>query len=98
MHAHSLRARLALARGDRDSAQRWLLGSDLEPSLVPVPFLEVAAVTRIRVLLALETHAGALQALELAQQLQRDAESISSALRLVQALALQALALDALGR
>jgi LuxR family maltose regulon positive regulatory protein len=38
-----------------------------------------------------------LQAFDLAQQLQRDAETISSALRLVQALALQALALEALG-
>jgi LuxR family maltose regulon positive regulatory protein len=96
-HAQSLRARLALARGNRDSAQRWLLSADPEPFLVPAPFLEIASVTRIRVLLALETQDGALQARDLAQQLQRDAESISSALRLVQALALQALALDALG-
>jgi ATP/maltotriose-dependent transcriptional regulator MalT len=96
-HAQSLRARLALARGDRDSARRWLLSADPEPFLVPAPFLEVANVTRVRVLLALETHDGALQAFDLAQQLQRDAETISSALRLVQALALQALALEALG-
>jgi LuxR family transcriptional regulator, maltose regulon positive regulatory protein len=96
-HTQSLRARLALTRGDRDSAQRWLLSADPEPFLVPAPFLEVASVTRIRVLLALETQDRALQALDLAQQLQRDAEAISSALRLVQALALQALALDALG-
>jgi LuxR family maltose regulon positive regulatory protein len=96
-HAQSIRARLALARGDRNSARRWLLSADPEPFLVPAPFLEIASVTRIRVLLDLETQDGTLQARDLAQQLQRDAESISSALRLVQALALQALALDALG-
>jgi LuxR family maltose regulon positive regulatory protein len=97
VHAHALRARLALLRGDLDSAQRWLLGSDLDPfPLVPLPLLEVAAVTRIQVLLTLGTRAGALQALELARQLQRDAASISSTLRLAQALVLQALALDAL--
>jgi LuxR family maltose regulon positive regulatory protein len=97
VHAHALRARLALLRGDIDSAQRWLHGSDLDPfPIIPLPLLEVAAVTRVRVLLAIETHDGALQALELARQLQREAASISSTLRLVQALVLQALALDAL--
>ena len=97
VHAHSLQARLALARGDIESAQRWLHGSDLDSfPIVPFPFHEVAAVTRIRVLLTIKTHDGAQQALELAQQLQRKAAAINSTLRLVQALALQALALDAL--
>jgi hypothetical protein len=77
MHAHSLRARLALARGDRDSAQRWVLSTDWEPLLVPTPLLEVQVVTRIRVLLAMEL-GGARQAFE-ARGGQRNAESISCA-------------------
>jgi len=98
VHAYSLQARLALMRGDVDSAQRWLHGSDapLFP-IIPFPVHEVATVTHIRVLLAIKTHDGAQQALELARQLQRVGAAISSTLRLVQALALQALALDALG-
>jgi LuxR family maltose regulon positive regulatory protein len=97
VHAYALQARLALARGDIDSVQRWLHGSDLDPfPILPFPLLEVAAASRIRVLLAMETRDGALQALKLARQLQREAASIFSTLRLVQALVLQALALDAL--
>jgi LuxR family maltose regulon positive regulatory protein len=97
VHAHALQARLAQMRGDLASAQRWLDGSDVDGfPVIPLPLLEIAPVTRIRVLLAGETHEGRLQALELARQLQQDAMSISSTLRLVQALALQALALDAL--
>jgi LuxR family maltose regulon positive regulatory protein len=53
-------------------------------------------VTRIRVLLSSDAHADAEQALHLALQLQREAATINSTLRLVQALVLQALALDAL--
>jgi LuxR family maltose regulon positive regulatory protein len=94
--AQALQARLALLRGDRDSARRWSPRSDLEPVFDQMPLLEVAAATRIRALLAMDTSEDAQQALRLAQQLQRDAESISSKLRLVQAFALQALVLDAL--
>jgi len=61
-----------------------------------LPFHEVATVTRIQVLLALKTQDSAQQALDLARQLQQEAATINSTLRLVQALVLQALALDAL--
>jgi LuxR family maltose regulon positive regulatory protein len=57
---------------------------------------EVATVTHIRVLLTTEMHDAARQALALAQQFQQEATAINSTLRLVQALVLQALALDAL--
>jgi len=53
-------------------------------------------VTRIGALLAMDTSEGVREAFQLARQLQQDAETISSELRLVQALTLQALALDAL--
>ncbi len=95
-HAYSLQARLALARGDSDSAQRWLRSLDT-PSfpLIPFPVLEVSVVTRIQVLLAAATPEGAQQALDLTRQLRREAAAINSTLRQVQALLLQALALDA---
>jgi LuxR family transcriptional regulator, maltose regulon positive regulatory protein len=96
MQAHSLRARLALAAGSLDSAKRWLLGSELPRHLAPTPLAETAVVTRGRVLLALKTHEGAQQALELAQRLRQAAMSISSTLRIVQALVMQALALERL--
>jgi LuxR family transcriptional regulator, maltose regulon positive regulatory protein len=96
-HAHALQAHLALLRGDRAGAQRWLDGSDADAfSMIPFPLLEIAPVTRIRVLLASETYKGRLQAFELAQQLQQQAVAINSTLRAVQALVLQALVLDAL--
>jgi ATP/maltotriose-dependent transcriptional regulator MalT len=88
--------RLALMRGDRDSALHWLHHSELDPQIINVPLLEMAAVTRILAILAKHTRENAQQALEQARQLQRTAEITSSSLRLVQALALQALALDAL--
>jgi LuxR family transcriptional regulator, maltose regulon positive regulatory protein len=96
-HAYSLQARLALMRGDVDTAQRWFHGSDapLFP-IIPFPVHEVSTVTRIRVLLTTEMPDGARQALVLAQQLQQEAAAINSTLRLIEALVLQALALDAL--
>lgn len=96
VHAHSLQARLAIMRGDRDSARRWSLRSEPELQSPYVPLLEIAAVTRIIAILAWNTRENTQQALEKAQQLQQTAKTNSSTLRLVQALALQALALDAL--
>jgi LuxR family maltose regulon positive regulatory protein len=96
MQAHSLRARLALAFGNLDRARRWLLGSELAPHLAPTPLGETAVVTRGCVLLALQTREGAQQALDLAQKLRQDASSISSTLRIIKAMVLEALALDAL--
>ena len=87
MQAYSLRARLALASGNLHSARRWLLSSEAEPYLSPTPLGETTVVTRSRVFLALKTHEGAQEALDLARLLQQDAISISSNLRVVQALA-----------
>lgn len=97
VHTQTLQARLALLRGDLDSARLWALRSDLEPVFDQMPLLEVAAFTRVRTLLAMNTTEDAQQALRLARQLQQTAQSISSKLRLVLSLTLQALAMDALG-
>jgi ATP/maltotriose-dependent transcriptional regulator MalT len=97
VHARALQARLALMRGDRNFAWRWSLRSELETLFIHLPLLEMASVTRILALMSRQTREDAQQALKQARQLQRTAESISSTLRLVQALTLQALALDALG-
>jgi LuxR family maltose regulon positive regulatory protein len=96
-HAYSLQARLALMRGDVDSARRWLHGSGapLFP-IIPFPVHEVATVTHIRVLLTTEKHDAARQALALAHQLQQAAVAINSTRRLMEALILQALALNTL--
>jgi LuxR family maltose regulon positive regulatory protein len=96
-NAHSLQVRLALMSGDHDTAWHLAQIAKKEPHYVYIPLLEMAAVTSISVLLARHSEEKTLQALEQAKQLQETAESISSTLRLVQALTLQALAYDALG-
>ena len=45
VHAYSLRARLPFVRKSH-SAERWLLGSEMEPTLAPSPVGEIAGVTR----------------------------------------------------
>jgi ATP/maltotriose-dependent transcriptional regulator MalT len=96
VRARSLQVRLALLREDRESARRWLLHPDLDSIFYRMPLLEITIVTYIKTLLAMDSSEDTQQALNLAQQLQREAESSSSELRLVLALTLQALALDAL--
>lgn len=95
-HAYSLRARLALDSGNLDSALPWMLSNEMERQLVPTPLCEASIVTHGRVLLALKSREGAQQAFDLGSQLQQNAMAIASPLRLVQALIIQALALDAL--
>ena len=95
VRARSLQARLAILRDDSDSAQHWLQHSDPVSIFFHTPLIEITTATRLKALLTQGTSTAAQQALELARQLQKDAESISSDYRLIQVITLQALALAA---
>jgi len=94
-NAQSLQVRLAIMRGDLDLAWRCVDRSEPEDLYTPAPLLEMAEITRVWACLATNILKDTQQALGQAQQLQRKAESTSSTLRIVKALILQALALDA---
>ena len=74
-----------------------MLAAELDLHFSPSPLTEEAAISRGRVLLALKTREDAQQAFELSIKIHQHALAISSAWRVVLAMIVQALALDALG-
>ena len=97
--ARSGQARLALLRGERESAVRWLRSFDGQPA-GPEMFiwLEVPSVTQARVLVALASEESLQQASELLATLRDAAEAQHNVCQTIGILALQSLALEQLGR
>jgi LuxR family maltose regulon positive regulatory protein len=94
----SLTARLALAQGNKAAAKRW--AESYQPANL-TPFLlwqEVPQISLARALIAIGTAETLRRALGIAQELTGWAESVHCLWRMIECRALQALALDGLGR
>lgn len=95
---HSLRARLALMKGDLHSAQTWTQATPMRMSPGPLIFLEVPPLTAARVLLADPGKRAAREALALASDVEERCRRERNFRHLVSVLAIQAMALTQLGR
>lgn len=95
--AYSLQARLALAQGDVETAWREMPRAD-ELSLGPMLWFEQPGVTEILIRLAHGSSQDIELALEKVKTLLKRAEVVHDKRRQIQLLAIQALALDALGK
>ncbi len=94
----SLAARLALALGNKGAAKRW--AESYQPANL-TPFLlwqEVPQISLARVLIVVGSAEALRRALGIAQELAGWAESVHCLWRMIECRALQALALDGLGR
>jgi LuxR family maltose regulon positive regulatory protein len=94
----SFRARLAILGGDLAAAEQWLGQADVQPERSVMSHLEIGQLTLARLLLARQTPEAAQQALEHLTALAQLAETLYSERRLIEILAIQALAFDCLGR
>jgi LuxR family maltose regulon positive regulatory protein len=92
------RARLSLLRGDLGAASHILQCDEMGQLFAAPFFLEVPPVTRARVLIARGTASGKLEAVEIAQGLLKSAETTHNTRRIIELLALLAVAEDALCR
>jgi LuxR family maltose regulon positive regulatory protein len=95
---HSLRARVALMRGDQDAAQTWARTTTMKMSPAPLLFLEVPPLTAARVLLADPGKQAAQEALKLVADVDDRCAREHNLRFQVSVLAIQALALARLGR
>lgn len=102
---HSFQARLALQQGDGATALRWAQTVALDPIRTPLPFPEIPQLTRAKIVLAQAAPKGAplgagrgAEVLVALAPLRQVAEATHNPLRLIELLALQALAEAAQGR
>ncbi len=95
----SSQARLALLRGDLDSAARWQ-GSLSKMSGIPLMlfFLEIPVITECRVLIAVGSDAGLKEAVERLADLQQTSKAWQNTCQTIEIMVLQALASYRLGR
>jgi LuxR family maltose regulon positive regulatory protein len=93
----SFRARRAVLRGDGEETLRWLHQAEPMPDAGPMVRVEIPQLTQARVLLAQRTAEATCQALEHLSHLHQLAASYSNTTRLVEILALTAIAHDQLG-
>jgi len=97
--ARSAQARLHLARGELEPALRWLRSFDEPPfAVAPLWWLETPSLTQARVLVAAGTEENLEQAVELLRTLGDVAQTQHNHCQVIDILALQALALEQLGR
>ncbi len=96
-HTRSLRARLLIMSGDAEGAGRWADESTAPVQDRPLLWLEEPRITRARVLIARNSGDDARRALEALETLYESAERTYKMPHHIEILALQALALDALG-
>jgi LuxR family maltose regulon positive regulatory protein len=95
---HGLRARVALMQGDLVSARTWLQATPTRMSPGPLIFLEVPPLTAARALLANPGKQAAQDALALIADVEERCRREHNLRYQVSVLALQALAMDRLGR
>ncbi len=93
----SFRAQRAARWGDLAAAERWLAEAKPGPETGPMIFPEVPGLTHARVLLAKGTKTSARQALEHLDHLEKIARSFSHTRRLIEILAVSAVAHSRLG-
>jgi LuxR family transcriptional regulator, maltose regulon positive regulatory protein len=96
---HSCQARLALLRGDIDSASRWQRALRKMPG-IPMMFffLEIPAITECRVLIAIGSDASLKGAMERLENIYQKAKAWQNTCRKMEILALQALVSHRQGR
>jgi len=94
----SSRARLALLRGDIDSAARWQSAFTETPGIWMLFFLELPAVTKCRVLIAIGSDASLKEALERLKNIYTEAKAWRSTCWMMEIMVLQALASYRLGQ
>ncbi len=92
----SLRARLQILQGDLESAQHWVGTFSDPPPDQPLMFLEEPQITRVRVLLAINTEPCMRSALQILDALDEIVERTHNTRYRIEILALRALALQAL--
>jgi ATP/maltotriose-dependent transcriptional regulator MalT len=95
--ARSFRARLALREGDVELASRWLPAASAQPSFSPAFNFEVPELTLAWLRIARENESSLIEAAEQLSLLERAFASWRETRRLIQILALKALAADGLG-
>jgi LuxR family transcriptional regulator, maltose regulon positive regulatory protein len=93
----SLRARLMLMQGDREGASQWAETFTSPPPDQPLIWFNEPQVTRVRVLVTRGTHASLLTALQILDNLDEITRRTNNTRYRIEVLALQALALQALG-
>jgi LuxR family maltose regulon positive regulatory protein len=96
--SRSLRARLQLLQGDVEEAGRWADTFTAPLPDRPMLWIEIPHLTRARILIARNRDADAATALEALEDLHGLAERTHNTRVKIESLALQALALDTLGR
>ncbi|MCC6314932.1 MAG: AAA family ATPase [Thermomicrobiales bacterium] len=94
---HGFEARLALLRGQPDSARRWLANTDVGLSSNTLHAFEHAMLTKVKTLLADRSDASLAAAWAAVEALRTRAERTNHIARLAEIHALAALALDARG-
>jgi LuxR family maltose regulon positive regulatory protein len=96
---HSCRARLALLRGDFDSASHWQMSLRETPANpVMLFFLEIPIITNCRLLIAIGSDAGLNEAVERLKYLRLEFKSWHNTCQMMELMVLQSVALEKLGR
>jgi LuxR family maltose regulon positive regulatory protein len=98
MTAYAYQGRLALLRGEVESAEQWIEMAGDQATLGSMVFLEEAPITRAWMLLAKGDELSVAQGQTLLTQLLQHTETIHCRRKTIQILALQALACDQQGR
>ena len=95
----SCRARLALLRGDLDSASRWQRALRESPgNPIILFFLEIPAITECRVRIAIGSDAGLMEAMERLEDIRQNAKAWHNTCQMMEIIVLQALARHRQGR
>jgi len=90
---HSCQARLALLRGDLDSASRWQRSLRKTPgNPIMLFFLEIPAITECRVLIAMGSDAGLKEAVERLEDLRQNSKAWRNTCQVMEIMVLQTLA------
>ena len=95
----SCQARLALLRGDLDSASRWQRSlSETRGNPVMLFFLEIPVITKCRVLIAIGSDASLKEAIERLEDLRQKSKAWHNTCQTIEIMVLQALASNRQGR
>jgi LuxR family maltose regulon positive regulatory protein len=97
--ANSCRARLALLRGDLESAGRWLQAFDETPNVFSMLFfMEIPCITECRVLVAIGSDSSLKVAAKKLELLWKDTKAIHNTFQMIEIAVLKALALQRQGQ
>lgn len=97
--ANSCRARLALLRGDLESAGRWLQAFDETPNVFSMLFfMEIPCITECRVLVAIGSDSSLKVATKKLELLWKDTKAIHNTFQMIEIAVLKALALQRQGQ